>query len=206
MQSGFNGGLPYLQALQSPPPAILPTVSTTTVTVAGVTARVITNLSWNPVAAIQTSNAPAFVEERAAIIAGASATGTATASTYLDAILSGTGVGLGPGVTPQAEGAWAALYERLGILPTWTGSNTTTLAAGVAALQKAHARPLAIENYLVQIGGYSWAGAAAQAAAGFPSPNRGVGTGGRLAGVADGAGPPRGGRESIPQQVSAAGL
>ena len=138
------------------------------VTIQGHTVDIATNLSWNPPAAIANSSAPAFVEERAAIQAGASLAGSEVDSSYLVAMLSGAGVGLGVGVTPSAEGHWAALYQHLGILPTWTGTNTTEVGAGVAALLKAHARPLAIENYLVQIGGYSWKGAAAEAAAGFP--------------------------------------
>jgi hypothetical protein len=40
--------------------------------------------------------------------------------------------------------------------------------AGVQALVKANAATLAIENYLVQLDGFSWAVAQAQVRAGFP--------------------------------------
>jgi hypothetical protein len=43
-----------------------------------------------------------------------------------------------------------------------------TVPQGVAALIKAGAPNLAIENYLVQIDGFSWSAAQAQAAAGYP--------------------------------------
>ena len=65
------------------------------------------------------------------------------------------------------QGQFAALYQRLGIIPTPT-NNTVSIAAGVSALRNAGASSLAIENYLVQLDGFSWSAAQAQAAAGFP--------------------------------------
>jgi hypothetical protein len=147
LNADLNGGFPCLNdnpppasSTSSPPAASPPTLILESVTVDRHTAEVAANLGWNPVANIQASGPPAFVEERAAIEAGASLTGAGAAPTDLVHILSGAGVGLGPGVTPHAAGLWAAFYEHLGILPNWTGTNTTSVAAGVAALLKAHAR------------------------------------------------------------------
>ena len=88
-------------------------------------------------------------------------------SAYLSAILDGSGVGLQQHVSAIQQGQFAALYQKLSIIPTWT-DNTVTVAQGVSALLKAGATTLAIENYLVQLDGFSWAAAIAQAQAGFP--------------------------------------
>ena len=88
-------------------------------------------------------------------------------STYLSSVLDGPGVGLQQHVSAMQQGQFAALYQKLGIIPTWTG-NTVDSAQGVKTLLAASASTLAIENYLVQLQGFSWSAAQAQAAAGFP--------------------------------------
>lgn len=174
--SGTNNGLPVLlfevPAPKTPTgpavPAWTPPVLTPeTVTVDGMTAEVIGNLGYNPEIAIQNGSFAGYVEERAAIDAGASFTGQDTNSSYMSSILSGSGVGTQAHVSAVQQGQFAALYQKLGIIPTWT-RNTTTLAQGLTALEKAGASSLAMENYLVQIGGYSWSAATVQDAMGFP--------------------------------------
>jgi hypothetical protein len=167
MAPTLNGGLPYLQ-WQYPSLAGPPTLLPEPVTVGGISTQVVGNLGYNPVQAIRQGTFAGYVEERAAIAAGATFRGEGTNSAYLSAILDGSGVGIAdPYVTPEQQGQLAALYQKLGIIPTWT-NNTVQIAAGVKALEKAVASPLAIENYLVQLDGFSWAAAQAQAAAGFP--------------------------------------
>ncbi|MCY0900363.1 MAG: hypothetical protein OWU33_15810 [Firmicutes bacterium] len=55
-------------------------------------------------------------------------------------------------VSATEQGEFAALYQRRGIIPTWM-DNSVGIAEGVAALINAKAPVLAIENYLVQLGG-----------------------------------------------------
>jgi hypothetical protein len=117
--------------------------------------------------AIQSSGFVGYVEDRAAIEAGASFSGEGIDSSYLSAILDGAGVGMGQSVTANQQGQFAALYQKLGIIPVWT-DNTVSIPAGVATLRREGASALAIENYLVELDGFSWAAAEAQAAEGFP--------------------------------------
>ena len=172
-----SGGATATQALSltvraaTPPPPphpvwVPPTLIPETITVAGQTTPVIGNLSYNTGTTIADGSYFGYVEERAAIEAGASFTGEGTDSSYLSAILSGDGVGLQQHVTAVQQGQFAALYQKLGIIPTWM-NNTVSIPHGVAALRKAGASTLAIENYLVQLDGFSWAAAQAQAAAVF---------------------------------------
>jgi YVTN family beta-propeller protein len=155
----------------SPPPAPVswtpPTLIPESVTVSGVTGQVIGNLGYNPVSAIQYGTSMGYTEERAAVMAGASFTGEGIDSSYLSAILDGSGVGLQQHVSATEQGQFAALYQSLGIIPTWT-DNTVSISQGVKALIHAGASTLAIENYLVQLDGFSWTAAEAQAQAGFP--------------------------------------
>ncbi len=154
----------------SPPPR-LPAPKPETVTVGPVTTQVIGNLGPNPPQAIRTSETMGYIEERAAIEAGASLAGEGLDSSYLTAILSGAGVGLQRHVSAMLQGQLAALYQKLGIILTWPQYNTDyshLLARGVHILQQAKASPLAIENYLVMIGGFSWAMAQLEAAQSVP--------------------------------------
>ncbi|POB11850.1 hypothetical protein CO251_02625 [Sulfobacillus sp. hq2] len=152
-----------------PPPAhwVPPVLTPEPVTIGPVSSQAIGNLGFNPVGAIQNGSYMGYVEERAALMAGASFTGEGTDSSYLSAILDGSGVGQQHQVSAVQQGQFAALYQKLGIIPTWT-NNTVSIAQGVTALRKAHAPTLAVENYLVQIGGYSWPVAQQQAALNFP--------------------------------------
>ncbi|MCY0878098.1 MAG: hypothetical protein OWU84_04040 [Firmicutes bacterium] len=136
-------------------PFVPPTFLPETVMVDGVKGVVIANDGYNPPDAVAWGSSVGYVEERAAVLAGASFNGEGLDSSYLSAILSGRGVGLQHHVSAVQQGQFAALYQKLGIIPTWTASNVS-LGAGVAALQQAGAPPLAIENYLVQIGGWTW--------------------------------------------------
>ncbi len=147
----------------APPPALTPE----SVTVDGVNSQVIGNLGYNLVIAIQNGTLTGYVEERTAIEAGATFSGEGTDSSYLSAILDGSGVGQQQHVSAVQQGQFAALYQKLGIIPTWT-DNTVSLPQGVTTLLQSGASTLAIENYLVQLGGFSWTAAQAQAAAGFP--------------------------------------
>lgn len=72
-----------------------------------------------------------------------------------------------PYVSPAQQGVFAALYRRLGIVPTWT-DNAVTIPAGVTALMRVGASDLAIENDLVQLDGFTWAEAEMQADEAFP--------------------------------------
>ena len=147
-----------------------PVITPTRVTVGGSSFDVIGNLGYNPPQAIQAGTAPGYVEERAALQAGVTMTGEGVDSGYLVNVLDGSGVGLQQHVTAVQQGQFAALYQKLAIIPTWT-DNTVSIPKGVAALIKAGAPTLAIENYLVQLDGFSWASAQAQAQAGFPIQN-----------------------------------
>lgn len=149
------------------PPWTPPVVHSTPVTVDGASANVIGNMGYNPDSAVQQGTDVGYMAERAAIDAGATASGEGINSAYLSAILDGSGVGLQQHVSAIQQGPFAALYQKLSIIPTWT-DNTVTVAQGVSALLKAGATALAIENYLVQLDGFSWAAAIAQAQAGFP--------------------------------------
>lgn len=151
----------------APPVWTPPVLQAEPVSVDGVSHQVIGNLGYNPATAIQQGTFVGYVEERAAVAAGATFSGEGTDSAYLSAILDGSGVGLQQHVSAVQQGQWAALYQKLGILPTWT-DNTVSIPQGVAALVKTGAPALAIENYLVQLDGFSWAAAQTQAAAGFP--------------------------------------
>ncbi len=144
-----------------------PTLSAESVTVDGMSASVIGNMGYNPVLAIRTGSFAGYVEERAAIAAGATFAGEVLDSSYLSAILDGSGVGLQQHVSAVQQGQFAALYQKLGIIPTWT-HNAVSAAAGVKALEAAGASALSIENYLVQVYGYAWSTAQGQAQAGFP--------------------------------------
>ena len=172
LSASVNSGWPYLIGVgPNPPPPVPvwtpPLLTPETVTVGATTTEVIGNFGYNPVMAIQSSGFMGYVEERAAIEAGASFSGEGTDSSYLSAILDGAGVGMGQSVTANQQGQFAALYQKLGIIPVWT-DNTVSIPAGVATLRKAGASTLAIENYLVELDGFSWAAAETQAAAGFP--------------------------------------
>lgn len=136
-------------------------------TISGTTRDVIENMGYNSLTAIQNGTMGGYLEERAAIFAGASATGEGANSSYLSAILDGSGVGLQQHISFVQQGQFAALYQNLGIIPTWT-NNTVNIPAGVSTLTKAGASTLAIENYLVQIDGFSWKSAQKQAAHDFP--------------------------------------
>ncbi len=168
----LNGGFPYLQwqfppapTPSTPPP---PTLTTGSVAVGSGTASVIENMGYNGAQAIANGTSAGYVEERTALADGATFGGEGTDSSYLSDILSGTGVDLAdPNVSPEEQGTFAALYQKLGIIPTWT-DNTVSIGAGVAALEKAKASDLAMENYLVQLDGFTWAAAEAEAGAGFP--------------------------------------
>lgn len=151
-----------------PPAWTPPVLNSEPVTVGTVSTEVIGNLGLNTAGAIQHGTLAGYVEERAAIEAGPSFSGEGTASSYLSAILDGSGVGLQQHVSAAVQqGQFAALYQKLGVIPMWT-NNTVQIAAGVGALKAEAASTLALENYLVQLGGYSWSTAEAQAAEGFP--------------------------------------
>ena len=168
MASSKNGGFPYLRWQQFAAPSWAPPLlQAETVTVNGGPTEVIGNLGFNPVLAIINGTYVGYSEEHAAIVAGASFGGEGTNSAYMSAILDGSGVGQQQHVSAVQQGQFAALYQKLGIIPTWT-NNTVSIPQGVAALVKAGSSPLAIENYLVQMDGFSWAAAQAQAQAGFP--------------------------------------
>ncbi|OLZ12000.1 hypothetical protein BFX06_14715 [Sulfobacillus thermosulfidooxidans] len=158
------------------PPAIPhwtpPVLTPEPVTVGNISGQVIGDLGFNPITAIQQGTYAGYVEERAAVEAGATFTGEGTNSAYLSAILDGSGVDINnPYVTPEQQGQFAALYQKLGVIPTWT-DNTVNISQGVTDLIKAHAPTLAIENYLVQMAGYSWSLALDQAQSGFPIQER----------------------------------
>ena len=144
-----------------------PVLNPESVSVGGVTTDVIGTLGYNLDLPIDHGSYRGYVEERAAVEAGARFAGEGLDSAYLSAIMDGSGVGLQQHVSAVQQGQFAALYQKLGIIPTWT-DNTVHIAAGVKALETAGAAPLAIENYLVQLDGFSWTAAQAQAAAGFP--------------------------------------
>lgn len=151
-----------LQVVNAPPsstssgtPVVLPTFLPETVVVDGVKGVVIANDGYNPGQAVANGSTPGYVEERAAVLAGASFNGEGLYSSYLSAILSGRGVGLQQHVSAVQQGQFAALYQKLGIIPTWNGPSISP-HAGVAALRQANASLLAIENYLVQLDGFSW--------------------------------------------------
>lgn len=133
-----------------------PTFVPESVTVDGINGVVIANDGHNPPSAVANGSTVGFVEERAAVLAGASFNGEGLYSSYLSAILSGQGVGNQQHVSAVQQGQYAALYQKLGIIPTWQGTIVTPMT-GLAALQKAGAPSLARENYLVQIDGFSWA-------------------------------------------------
>lgn len=137
------------------------------VTIDDIPSTVIGNLGYNPQSAIQDGMSMGYVEERAAVQAGAIFSGEGTESSYLSAILDGSGVGKSSHVSEVQHGQFAALYQHLGIIPTWT-DNVVRIPQGVTALLKTGASTLAIENYLVQLDGVSWSAAQAQAADGFP--------------------------------------
>ena len=144
-----------------------PVLKPEAVTIDGIPSTVIGNMGYNPQSAIQDGMTMGYVEERAAVQAGATFSGEGTESSYLSAILDGSGVGKSSHVSEVQQGQFAALYQHLGIIPTWT-DNVVRIPQGVAALLKTGASTLAIENYLVQLDGFSWWAAQAQAADGFP--------------------------------------
>lgn len=81
-----------VQAAPPPPPPSVwtpPVLTPETVTVDGHTTQVIGNLGGNTTCAIQYGSLVGYVEERAAIVAGASFAGEGTDSSYLSAILGG---------------------------------------------------------------------------------------------------------------------
>lgn len=179
IQTSENGGYPYLQqnlplslrSVSPPKPLpVPPTITPVVVTVGGQTFNVIGNLGYNTPIAILYGTDTGYQEERAALAAGASAVGEGINSSYLSAILSGSGVGLQQHVSATQQGQFAALYQKLKIIPTWT-SSSVTVQQGVKALLQEGASTLAIENYLVQLDGFSWAAAQNQAQAGFPIGN-----------------------------------
>lgn len=159
-------GWPTLQGPAAPvwtPPTLTPEP----VTVGGISGDVIGNWGYNPDIAVDNGTYFGYIEERAAVEAGATFSGEGTNSSYLSAILDGSGAGLQQYVSAVQQGQFAALYQKLGIIPTWI-NNTVSIPQGVGSLVKDGAPALAIENYLVQMDGFSWAAAQAQAAAGFP--------------------------------------
>lgn len=160
ISSSHNSGYPYFTWHYPPAPWTPPVLDPEPVTVGHTTTQVIGNLGYNPLGAVQSGTFVGYVEERAAIEAGASFSGEGTHSAFMSAILSGAGVGLQQHVTATQEGQFAALYQRLGIIPTWT-DNTVSIPEGVSTLVKAGASTLAVENYLVQLDGFSWAVATA---------------------------------------------
>ncbi len=162
----FMLGNPSYPAIAGPPAWTPPVLHSENFEWGGRQESVIGNLGFNSPPAIVTGTYVGYVEERAAIAAGATFSGEGTNSSYLSAILSGAGVGLQRHVSAIQQGQFAALYQRLGIVPTWM-NNTVTVAAGVQALLTAHAPTLAIENYLVQMDGFSWSVAARDASRGF---------------------------------------
>jgi hypothetical protein len=165
MAPTLNGGLPYVQwqyPVVAAPPVLLPEP----VTVDDINTQVVGDWGYNLASAIQNGASTGYVEERAAILAGASFTGEGIQSTYLCSILDGSGVGRQQHVSALQQGEFTALYQKLGIIPTWT-DNTVTIPLGVAALLKAGAPTSAIENYLVQLDGFSLPAAQSQAAAGY---------------------------------------
>lgn len=166
MAPTLNGGLPYLK-WQYPTVVAPPTLLPEAVTVDGINTQVVGNLGYNPESAIRNGTLAGYVEERAAILVGASFTHEGIQSSYLSAVLDGSGVGLQQHVSAVQQGEFAALYQKLGIIPTWS-DNTVSIPQGVTALLKAGAPTLAIENYLVQLDGFSWPAAQTQAASGFP--------------------------------------
>jgi len=120
----------------------------------------------NTLANITRSDQTNFVEERFALLAGASATSQAPSAYSLD-VLTGNGVTPAPTITAQETGAWLALYLRLGILPPVTSVATSTfltLSTALGALQQAHATTAQIANYLYQCWGYDWTNAQQEAA------------------------------------------
>jgi secreted PhoX family phosphatase len=165
--SNFPANTMAEYVLPTPIPWTPPVLVPESVTLGGTHAQVIGNLGYNPPQAVANGSYVGYVEERAAVEAGASFGGEGTDSSYLSAILDGSGVGLQQHVSATEQGQFAALYQSLGIIPTWT-DNTVNIGRGVHALIQAGAPTLAIENYLVQLDGYSWAEAEAQAQAGFP--------------------------------------
>jgi len=157
--------LPFSARPAAAPVWVPPILTSEPVTVGGVSSQVIGNLGDNPVQAIQQGTFAGYVEERSAVDAGASFSGEGTDSAYLSAILSGSGVGLQQPVSAVQQGQFTALYQKLGIIPTWTHT-MVSVPQGVATLVHANAPRVAIENYLVQLEGFSWV--AAQVAVGFP--------------------------------------
>ncbi|MCY0879737.1 MAG: putative Ig domain-containing protein [Firmicutes bacterium] len=135
----------------SPPPNVI----IQPISLPGLHGDIITNLGYNPLQAIQFGTAIGYIEERAALQFGVSLTGEGANSSYLTNLLGGNGVGIGSPVSPTQQAQFAALYQKLGIIPTWT-NNTVTLPQALAALKQAQASSLAIENYLVQLWGYAW--------------------------------------------------
>jgi hypothetical protein len=117
---------------------------------------IVGNMGLNSPTAIVDGTYVGFLEERAALAAGATAASPEIDSSYLSAILSGNGAGNQVHVSAVQQGQFVALYERLNIVPTWTATVVVTSVNALTALQKAEASTLALENYLVQIDGYSW--------------------------------------------------
>jgi len=106
---------------------------------------------------------PNFVEERFALLAGASPS-TPDPSAYLLDVLAGNGVIPAPTITAQETGAWLGLYQRLGILPPATSATSTvTLSSALTTLQHAHATPAQIANELYQCWACDWTTAQQQA-------------------------------------------
>jgi hypothetical protein len=111
-------------------------------------------------------------EVATAVSVGVSATGQGGQSSYIQDVLHGS-------ITPSAQvsgsqqAQYAALYQRLGIIPSLqqlssARSEIQAEQQGIRALQQAGASPQAIENYLVQLYGYSPQIAAEEVAQGFP--------------------------------------
>lgn len=153
--------------INAAPPWTPPTLDPVTLTINGHRREVIGSLGYNAAEAIQNGSYAGYVEERAALNSGARYSGEGTNSAYLSAILDGSGVGSQKQVSAPLQGQFAALYQKLGIIPTWT-NNTVSIPAGVSRLLTAGASRLAIENYLVQMDGFSWSAADMEANGGFP--------------------------------------
>ena len=172
--STLNRGLPYITADGAPtgggtastggstPPVIV----TEPITIDGLTTSVITSMGYNTSLAITVGTYLGFILERDAVEAGLSLSGEGGHSIYVEDILSGSGPNASM-VSPAQQAEFAAMYQKLSIIPSLTDT-LDTVAQGVGALQNAGATELAIENYLVELYGWSWGTAKAQAQAGFP--------------------------------------
>lgn len=94
-----------VQPAATPPVPPPPVLTPETVMVNGHTTPVIGNLGFNPATAVDRGTYVGFVEERAAVEAGATFSGEGTDASYLSAILDGSGVGQQQHVWPCNKGS-----------------------------------------------------------------------------------------------------